>query len=347
MKKKETISQVLYRKYRPETFADVVGEEHIVSVLENQIKLGTMAHAYLFAGSRGTGKTSVARIFAREVGTSSNDLYEIDAASNTGVDDMRALNESVTTLPFESKYKVYILDEAHMLSKSAWNAFLKTLEEPPEHVIFILATTELEKVPETILSRCQIYIFKKPSQSILREFAETVGSKEGRSIQPEALELIAILGDGSFRDTHGILEKLFSSTKDKKITREAVESVTGAPKQILINNVLEAIVDQDAERGLKAVAGARESNADMKIFAHLILERLRFLFLLRLKAGMDEYIVRETSADDAAFLKALSERAGASLTAATLLAFIEALETADRTAIPGLSLEIALANSIK
>ncbi len=344
---KKVDSHVLYRKYRPQTFKDVVGEDHIVKVLENQIKLGTIAHAYLFAGSRGTGKTSVARIFARELETSSNDLYEIDAASNTGVDDIRALNESVSTLPFESRYKVYILDEAHMLSKSAWNAFLKTLEEPPEHVIFILATTELEKVPETIISRCQVYTFKRPSQSTLKDFVIHIGKKEGREIDVDAAELAALLGDGSFRDTHGILEKIFSSSKDKKITRALVESVTGAPRGELVRHILEAVVDQDVEKGIMAVAAARESNADMKLFARLILEKLRFLFLMRLKAGVEAQILNETSEDEVAFLKTLATRAGPTLTGETLLAFIEAVETADRTSIPGLSLELALAHSIK
>src|SRR3989344_575099 len=132
---------VFYRKYRPQEFRDVIGQDHVVRVLEGAVKLGNISHAYLFSGPRGTGKTSVARILSRAVGTSSNDLYELDAASNRGIDDVRAIRESVVTLPFESKYKVYVLDEVHMLSKSASNALLKTLEEPPAHVVFILATT--------------------------------------------------------------------------------------------------------------------------------------------------------------------------------------------------------------
>ncbi len=150
---------VLYRKYRPQTFKDVIGQEHVVKVLEGAVKLGNISHAYIFSGSRGTGKTSVARILAREIGTSGNDLYEMDAASNRGIDDVREIRESVNTLPFESKYKIYIIDEVHMLTREAWNAFLKTLEEPPSHVIFIMATTELEKVPETVVSRCQTFAF--------------------------------------------------------------------------------------------------------------------------------------------------------------------------------------------
>jgi DNA polymerase-3 subunit gamma/tau len=152
---KQDLHVSLYRKYRPTGFEQVVGQDHIVSVLKQSVEGGSPAHAYLFCGGRGIGKTSVARIFARALGTSENDIYEIDAASHTSVENIRELNEAVNTLPFDSKYKVYILDEVHMLSKSAFNAFLKTLEEPPKHVIFILATTEMDKLPETIVSRCQ------------------------------------------------------------------------------------------------------------------------------------------------------------------------------------------------
>jgi len=333
----------LYRKYRPQSFKEVIGEEHIVSVLENEIKLNTLAHAYLFSGSRGTGKTSVARIFAQAIGTSKNDLYEIDAASNNGVDEIRLLGESVHTLPFDSKYKVYILDEAHMLSKAAFNAFLKTLEEPPAHVIFILATTELEKLPETVQSRCQTFVFKRPNQSVLKEFAQNISKKEGKTLEPEAAELAALLGDGSFRDTHGILEKIIASTTAKKITREDVERVTGAPRAELVRNILEAIVEGNLEKGMKAIQEAKEANADIKVFARMILERLRYLFLLRLKAGMDEYIMRETSEDDFKFLKALAEKSGPNLTSDIILKFIDAVENSGRTSIPELALELALA----
>lgn len=337
---------VLYRKYRPKSWEEVKGQEPIVTVLANEVKLGTVAHAYLFAGSRGTGKTSVARIFAAEVGTSGSDIYEIDAASNTSVDDVRALNEGVHTLPFDSKYKVYILDEAHMLSKSAWNALLKTLEEPPAHVIFILATTELEKVPDTVQSRCQTFIFKRPSQKALRDFAERIAKEEGRKLSAEAAELVALLGDGSYRDTHGILEKAFSSSKEKEISREEVELVTGAPRTGLVRDILASIVEKDLEKGMKALSEARKANADMKVFARLILENLRYLFLIRLKAGLDEFILEEISEDDFNFLKALATKADNTLTSDILIKFIEASESAGRTSIPELSLELALSDSI-
>ncbi len=337
---------VLYRKYRPKSFKDVIDQDPIVSVLENEIKLGNVAHAYLFAGSRGTGKTSVARIFATEVGTSKNDIYEIDAASNNSVDEIRDINEAVHTLPFDSKYKVYILDEAHMLSKSAWNAFLKTLEEPPAHVIFILATTELDKIPETVQSRCQKFVFKKPNQKVLRLFSINIAKAEGRELLPESAELVALLGDGSYRDTHGILEKVFASTKEKKIAREDVERVSGAPRQELVREVLSAIVEKDKSRGLKAIAEAKKVNADIKILARLILEHLRFLFLLRLKAGLEDYILEETSEDELNFLKSLAEKPAKHLTAEILIKFIDAVDSVNETFIPELPLEIALIESI-
>src|SRR3954465_10974491 len=179
----------LYRKYRPQSFAEVAGQAQVVGPLAQEIKEKKLGHAYLFAGSRGLGKTSVARIFAKEIGTTERDLYEIDAASNNSVDDIRNLTENVFTLPFESPYKVYILDEAHMLSKSAWNAFLKTLEEPPKHAVFILATTELERVPETVASRCQVFEFKKPTRKQLAEHLVKIAKKEGFDLAPDASEL--------------------------------------------------------------------------------------------------------------------------------------------------------------
>src|SRR3954468_13629704 len=167
MSKEAQKHTTLYRQYRPVDFSEVRGQEHVVEVLEKAIKNKKIAHAYLFSGGRGTGKTSVARILARELGVSDKDLYEMDAASNRGIDDIRELREGVYAMPFDSKYKFYIIDEAHMLTKEAWNAFLKTLEEPPAHAIFVLATTDRDKVPDTIQSRCEIYTFNQPTREIL------------------------------------------------------------------------------------------------------------------------------------------------------------------------------------
>src|SRR3989344_6419822 len=180
----------LYRKYRPQKFEDVVEQHHIVDVLKNTIKLGNISHAYLFEGSRGTGKTTMARIFAGAIGCTPNDLYEIDAASNRGIDDIRELRESVATLPFESPYKVYIIDEVHMLTKEAFNALLKTLEEPPKHAVFVLATTEIDKVLDTIISRTQHFEFRKIAEEELELALKKITEKEKIKIDSESLGIL-------------------------------------------------------------------------------------------------------------------------------------------------------------
>jgi DNA polymerase III gamma/tau subunit len=210
----------LYRKYRPEHFRDVIGQDHIVKAISGALEAGKVAHAYLLSGPRGTGKTTIARIIATSLGTSVNDIYEMDAASNRGIDDVREIRESVRTIPFDSKYKIYILDEVHMFTKDAWNALLKTIEEPPKHVIFILATTELEKVPETIISRCQTFTFKKPTDAILAEVVTRVAKQEGYTLEEGGASLIALLAGGAFRDALGTLQKVLSFSKEKKISMD-------------------------------------------------------------------------------------------------------------------------------
>ncbi len=341
MKEKEN-HIALYRKYRPQTFKDVIGQDHVVKVLENSIKLGNISHAYLFAGTRGTGKTSVARIFAHEIGTSEHDLYEMDAASNRGIDDIREIRDGVNTIPFESKYKVYIIDEVHMLTKEAFNALLKTLEEPPAHAVFILATTEMEKLPETVVSRCQTFTFKKPNQTILREAAIGTAKKEGFTLEPSAAELVAVLGDGSFRDTHGILQKVISASDDKKISREAVELVTGAPKNTIVNEFISAIAEGKVEKGIAALHSASENNIDMVIFSKLVLEKLRFTLLIAHAPDMMKTIEERLSQEDFVFLSKLSKEKNKYLTFETLLEMLKASQLIGRAFIPELPLELAL-----
>jgi DNA polymerase-3 subunit gamma/tau len=332
----------LYRKHRPMEFKDVIGQHHVVNTLQSSLKEGTFAHAYLFAGGRGTGKTSIARIFAKELGTSANDLYEIDAASNRGIDDIRELRESVRTLPFDSKYKVYIIDEVHMLTKDAFNALLKTLEEPPAHVVFILATTELEKVLPTIVSRCQTFTFKKPSQTVLKDVSLAIAKKEGYTLEPSAAELVAILGDGSFRDTLGMVQKVISTSADKKITAEEVEAITGAPRRALIDNVIVAIAEGNLEAGLQTIGKATEGNINMKMFVKLILAKLRFILLLRYAPTMAKDIQEELDEDDFVFLQKMSDRSYSRLSSHTILVFLDALSRIDQAYMTQLPLELAL-----
>lgn len=335
------MSEALYRKYRPAKFKDVIGQDHVVKVLEAEAKSGNISHAYLFAGTRGTGKTSVARIFAEEIGTSKNDIYEIDAASNTSVDDIRSLNESVFTLPFESKYKVYILDEVHMLSKSASNALLKTLEEPPSHVVFILATTETHKIPETVLSRCETFTFKKPSEEILKKVVLNVVKKEGYSLEDSSAELIALLGEGSFRDTQGILQKVLSFSKDKKISEDEVRLVTGAPSVELVHEVVESIGEQKSDLGLKAVKKASEQNVDSEVFLKLVIKTVRLVVLLRFGEGKN--VEAELSESEYDFVYKVAKGSG-KFTSKTLVELLDALDKVNISHISTLPLEIALIN---
>lgn len=337
----------LYTKYRPQKFSQVLGQEHVTSVLRDSLKNGNIAHAYLFAGSRGTGKTSVARILASEIGVSHNDLFEIDAASNNGVDEIRALNESVNTLPFNSDYKVYILDEVHMLSKSAFNALLKTLEEPPRHVIFVLATTELEKIPETVVSRCEVYNFKTPNRETLRQMVSATAKSEGYSLGEGVAELISIMGDGSFRDTHTILQKLIRSSSDTNLDLKEVEKVTGAPKSKLINDCLLSLGTGEVEGIFTVTKHLAEANLDIKVFVRLLLEKFRAGIVLKIDPNREGDLVEQFSSDDLNFLKEVVAKHGEVFNAGNLLKLLTAYDSAVRSAMPILVFELSLVEIIQ
>ena len=331
----------LYRKYRPQSFKEILGQDHIVKVLESSIKANKVSHAYLFVGSRGTGKTTVARIFAKDIGVSVNDLYEIDAASNRGIEDIKELRDGARVLPFDSKYKVYIIDEVHMLSKDAWGALLKTLEEPPSHVIFILATTEFQKVPDTIISRCQVFNFKRPSDVVLKNRILDIAKKEGFELDAGSAELISILGDGSFRDAEGILQKVlnFSGGKNKKIKREDVEKITGAPKTTLVNDFISAIALKDLERGIATVQKASAENLDMKLYLKLVIQKFRVMIILRYAPKLTDEMAGDLGEADLEFLKNLK---GTLFTSGTLAVLLEAYSNIDNAFISELPLELAL-----
>jgi DNA polymerase III subunit gamma/tau len=334
-------SQVFYRKYRPEQWSEVIGQEHIVSVLENSVRNHTFSHAYLFTGSRGTGKTTLARIFAAALGTNPEDIIEIDAASNRGIDDIRALREAVRVLPFSSPFKVYIVDEVHMLTKEAFNALLKTLEEPPAHVIFILATTELDKVPETILSRCQVFSLRKPSEKILGEVVQSIAKQEKLTIDAESAALIAFLGDGSFRDTLGIVQKIASAATGRKITRELVEMVTGAPSLVVLRDLYTALIDRDIELAYKTLAAAEVHHTDMMLLAELLLDTMRRSLAYRYAPAMREKIEAEHSTEYVEIIKRGAVENTETISSKGIVALITAVERISYAAVPTLPLELA------
>ncbi len=296
----------LYRKYRPEKFNEIIGQEKVVSVLVESIKNNQISHAYLFSGPRGVGKTSIARILARELDCRGNDLYEIDGASNNGVDEIRELKESVRTLPFESPRKVYIIDEVHMLSKAAFNALLKTLEEPPAHVVFILATTELAKVPDTIISRCQTYVFNKPAISDLEQALTKVLKKEGCKLKAESIRLIAMLAEGSFRDALGILQKVISLSVDKELSPAEVSAITGAPRRELLETFLLGIMEKATEKSLTAIQQLISENGDCRLFLKLAMEQIRLAMLLAYGGKTGEARLADLSLDEQEFIRTLA-----------------------------------------
>ena len=246
--------QALYRKYRPQIFNDIVGQNHIVSVLKNAIDKDQISHAYLFYGSRGTGKTSIAKIFANEVNNNevyqkeNVDIIEIDAASNNGVDEVRDIKEAIKFLPTEGKYKVYIIDEVHMLTTAAFNALLKTLEEPPAHVIFILATTEIHKIPATILSRCQRFEFKNLSQEQLIDRLKYIAKEESLVIEEAALEKIAMLAKGGLRDAISILDQV--SNYSEEITLNHILEVSSSISEDDILEFYRDLLKRDVTKSL-------------------------------------------------------------------------------------------------
>lgn len=291
----------LYRKFRPTKFSEIVGQEHIKKTLKNQLISDRVGHAYLFNGGRGTGKTTTAKILARAVNClnpvdgepcneceickgaldgSLTDIIEMDAASNNSVEDVRSIREAVNFLPTKAKYRVYIIDEVHMLSTGAFNALLKTLEEPPEHVKFILATTEPQKLPATILSRCQRFDFKRISNEDIVKDLEYVCKESDIKITPKALELIAVLAEGGMRDALSILERCSQEGTDE-IDENKVKDLVGIPKTVFINNIVESVVYEDVEKTLNNLEEVIEDGKDINNLVWEIIKYIKDILLYK------------------------------------------------------------------
>ena len=341
------ISLALYRKYRPHTFADVRNQDHIVSVLQGALKKQMIPHALLFTGSRGTGKTTVARIFAHAVGAHDVDIYEMDAASNRGIDDIRELKESVHTVPYESPYKVYIIDEVHMLTKEAFNALLKTLEEPPSHVIFILATTEKDKLLDTITSRCQVFEFHAPTRAELRETVIDIAKKEKFTIDTAAADVIALSADGSYRDALGITQKVMLASGDTTLTSDEVAEIIGAPKSVILEDLMIALGTKDLERGLEALRKAMEAHVDVKLLYRLLLERIRSVILVRHNPGSANTVSLQYGERERDLISTYAKETASPLNSHLLQKALEIGSYIGKSTVPVLPIELLLLEHCK
>jgi DNA polymerase-3 subunit gamma/tau len=357
------MSLSFYRKYRPTTWSDVVGQAHVVDTLRNAVAAERVGHAYLFAGPRGTGKTSVARLLAKAVNcehkdpakrpddTCENcisvqngsflDLIEIDAASNTSVEDVRDLRDKINFSPNRGRYKVYIIDEVHMLSQAAFNALLKTLEEPPPHAIFILATTEMHKIPATVLSRCQRHEFRRLPINEMVGQLEKIAKQENISADKAALELIARQATGSLRDAESLLDQLAST--DGTIKLDWAQQVLGTSTSMAVLDLLDALITKNAGAGLDQIHQALDAGSDPRQFARQIVDYLRGVMLLRMGAPLGPEFGNEENERLKSHSKALS--IPELLRVITL--FNEAATETKTAWQPGLPLEMAFVAAIE
>lgn len=348
--------RVLYNKYRSSDFDKLIGQEHITRVLKNAVKSGKISHAYLFTGSRGTGKTSTARILARALNceklkTDGNpcgecakciaisegkfmDLIEIDAASNRGIDQIRELKERVEFSPVEGKYKIYIIDEVHMLTKEAFNALLKTLEEPPEHAVFVLATTDVHKLPATILSRCQRYDFRLGSDKEIEQAIKGVAKGEGISLSKGALNILVENANGSYRDGLSLLDVVvsgqISSSKPEEVSESEVRKTLGIPDSTMVYHLLETLVYGKQKEALELIEEMESKGVNFQQFTKFVLLSLQDILVRKIKGGSEE---KEHS-----FAKGLS----VSEVSALINIFLSADRNLRYAVIPSLILEMAI-----
>ncbi len=352
---------VLYRKYRPKSFDEVVGQHHVTDAIQNAIRMNRVAHAYLFSGPRGVGKTTVARLIAKALNCEAKadrpcnkcqfcldfnegrafDVIEIDAASNRGVDDIRELREGVRHVPTQGKYKTYIIDEVHQMTKDAFNALLKTLEEPPAHAVFILATTEFEKVLPTIVSRTQHYDFRRPSVRDIAARLVDIAKKDGVALDDDGARIVAIAAEGSFRDAESILGQVMA-VEDKKITREEVEHILGLPRREAAKKMFEYIAKKDVAASLALVEELHDSGYDLSYFSKLLMQYFRAAMFLKADPALKRFVEADLLPDESECIAAHLASFGPGELSRAMGVISQNMQQFKKTPIPQLPLELTV-----
>ncbi len=360
------MSQVLYRKYRPKTFSEVEGQEHVVRTLQGALSLGRVSHAYLFAGPRGSGKTTIARLLAKTlncekgandscgkcslcVGVDASagiDLIELDAASNRGIDEIRNIKESVRSAPLQGKYKIFIIDEVHMLTKDAFNALLKTLEEPPAHVIFILATTEPYKVLPTVLSRVQRFDFRRLTRDQIINKLKKIVKIEKIKVPDEVLSLVASNADGSLRDAESDLAKLISFV-GTEVKVEDAANLLGIIPFDLHEEFVKCLVGKKSEDGINFINQIYESGVDLANFTDSFLGYLRKMMVLKSSTSVETVLAAELAPEHIGVLKEQSDMLTMRNLANIISLFIKAKENLKSSPVPQLPLELAFLDALE
>ncbi len=361
---------VLYRKYRPQVFSEVVGQEHVVQTLTNAVSSGIISHAYLFSGPRGSGKTTVARLLAKSLNCQNRkegefepcnkcsscseimenrslDLIEIDAASHRGIDEMRELRDGIRFAPSKSKYKIFIIDESHQLTKEAANALLKTLEEPPSHAIFILATTEIHKMIPTIISRCQRFDFRKLTLAEIVKKLEFIAKKEGIKIEKAALELIALNAAGSIRDAESILGQVLNYQGSQEIKTETIKEILGLVEINVISRFCDLLLQQKTSETLNFLNEIVEKGIDPQEFTKSLINYLRRALIVKITGAGSNWWAAGLTKEE---LEKLQKQAGIlkeEQLRKIIGLFLEAENTMKYSSIPQLPLELAIIETIR